>query len=83
MLQPRPERCHVPGFITPALVHRRWYKNISQVHGLTLPVPFVCRTGAGEQEVDSCRGRYGGNCNVDFFLFFFFFFLVMGGYINK
>ena len=28
-----------------------------RVRGLTPPVPFVCRTGAGEQEVDSCLGR--------------------------
>lgn len=41
-----------------------------RVHGLTLPVPFVHHTGAGEQEADSCPRRYGGNRNVDFFSFF-------------
>lgn len=42
-----------------------------RMHGLTLPVPF-CAPGPGEQEADSCPRRYGGNCNVDFFLFIFF-----------
>lgn len=51
---------------------------------MTPPVPFVCHTGAAEQEADSCPRRWGGNRNVAFPIFFLCECVsVMVGYINN